>query len=83
MKYNYRNGTYTKKYNINKEAAVHADHIIKFGKHRLKSIRNIAQLDMGYLEWLYKEMTAKNEDSETYYHLKNFLEKLDTKLLRA
>ena len=47
-----------------------------FGKHKDKTMQEIAQIDRGYLEWLYKQKMEDGEQDEDWlYTLKHYLGK--------
>lgn len=49
---------------------------IPFGKHKDKTLEEIAKIDRGYLEWLYKQKLEDGEQDEDWlYTLKHYLEK--------
>lgn len=49
---------------------------IPFGKHKDKELSEVARIDRGYLEWLYKQKIEDGEQDEDWlYTLKYYLEK--------
>jgi exodeoxyribonuclease X len=49
---------------------------ILFGKHKDKTLEEIAKIDRGYLEWLYKQKLEDGEQDEDWlYTLKHYLGK--------
>ena len=49
---------------------------IPFGKHKDKTLAEVAKIDRGYLEWLYKQKLEDGEQDEDWlYTLKHYLGK--------